>query len=190
MYAQQPPAWFHTRILVGPGEYLRAGFVDQHRITHVINCAFDVDSPAWFRRMYPTKYVSLSAYDGIQYNILSWFPAFENAMKTFLRDGNGTVYVHCQAGINRSAFLALAYVAKNFHIDLHALIDSTKRQRPCMFTNPAFRIQVEEFINGCVSSEKNTRLDIDDDRRNLGLGSPRNRPNSEGFQEHARHSED
>lgn len=165
MYLQQPPAWFHTRILVGPGEFLRPAFVDQHKITHVINCAFDEDSPSWFRRMYPAKYACMSAYDSVEHNILSWFPAFEQVMKLFLRDGNGTVYVHCQAGINRSAFLALLYVVKNFHIELSALIESTKRQRPCMFTNPAFRTQTEEFINGRLSSEKNQGILIDDDRR-------------------------
>ena len=165
MYAQQPPAWFHTRILVGPGEFLRPAFVDQHKITHVINCAFDDDSPTWFRRLHPAKYACMGASDSLEHNILSWFPAFEQVMKLFLRDGNGTVYVHCQAGINRSAFLSLLYVVKNFHIELNALIESTKRQRSCMFTNPAFRTQVEEFINGRLSSEKNSGILINDDRR-------------------------
>lgn len=186
-HQRHPPAWFHTRILVGPGEFLRPAFADQHKITHVINCAFDCDSPGWFRHLHPTKYVCLEAYDSMGHNILTWYPMFESTMQRFLREGNGTVYVHCQAGINRSAFLALTYVAKNFHIDLVALIVSTKRQRPCMFTNPAFRIQVEDFINGCLSSEKNSGLQhiLDNHRRHTGLSTSGDCPESKGFEKYS-----
>jgi hypothetical protein len=174
-YIRQPPAWFHTRILVGAGTFLRPAFIQQHQITHVINCAFHDDSPAWFREIFPDRYVCLQAIDGLDQNILNWYPKFEQTMQRFLREGNGTVYVHCQAGINRSAFLALLYVAKNFHINLDSLISTTKRQRPCMFTNTTFRKQVEDFINGCLSREKDERIGIlDDDRRNVGLSSSRN----------------
>ena len=157
-YLRQPAAWFHTRILVGPGSFLRPGFVHQHKITHVINCAFNEDSPAWFREVNPKRYVCLEATDTLDSNLHTWFPTFESTMHKFLQEGNGTVYVHCQAGINRSAFLALLYIIKNFHIDPPAAVQSTQKQRPCMFTNPAFRRQVEEFINGRISSEKDTGI--------------------------------
>lgn len=161
-YLRQPPAWFHTRILVGAGSFLRPSFVHRHKITHVINCAFQEDSPLWFREVNPNRYACLEATDTIESNLYTWFPKFEETMHRFLREGNGTVYVHCQAGINRSAFLTLLYVIKNFNIDPVAAVESTRKQRPCMFTNPAFRRQVEEFINGRVSSEKNPRIIPDD----------------------------
>lgn len=181
-YLRQPPAWFHTRILVGAGTFLRPAFIQQHRITHVINCAFHEDSPTWFREVFPDKYVCLEAIDSANQNILNWYPKFEETMQRFLREGNGTVYVHCQAGINRSAFLALVYVCKNFNMNIDSLMVVTKRQRPCMFSNSTFRKQVEEFINGCLSCEKNEGVGIlDGDRRDAGLGSSRHCSEPEGL---------
>ncbi len=181
-YLRQPPAWFHTRILVGAGTFLRPAFVQQHRITHVINCAFPGDSPEWFREIFPDRYVCLQAIDSPNQNILEWYPKFEETMQRFLREGNDTVYVHCQAGINRSAFLALLYVSKNFHMSLDPLILATKRQRPCMFSNTTFRKQAEEFINGCLSREKDEGISIlSIDRGDPGLSASRNSTELEGL---------
>lgn len=150
-YIRQPPAYFHTRILVGPGVALTPRFAVGRAITHVINCAYENDSPEWFRRQYPDRYVCLNAHDSLQHNILDWFPKFEETIHRFLREGTGTVYVHCQAGMNRSASLALAYVCKNFNMQLDTMIAITKRQRPCLFQNGIYMNQVRNFINGCLS---------------------------------------
>lgn len=153
-YLREPPAFFHTRILVGPGGFLGDDFVKKHNITHVINCSFDMYSPAWWRNENPTKYKVLNAIDAQDVNILDWYPEFETTMKDFLRDGDGVVYVHCQAGMNRSASLALAYTAKNMSMDIDTLISSVKRQRPCILQNLVFMNQVKEFINGRVQDPK------------------------------------
>lgn len=170
-YLRQPPAYFHTRILVGPGAFLTPRFTMERKITHVINCAFDGECPQWWKTSFPDRYVCLSAIDSPFHNILTWYPDFESAMRQFLREGDGVVYVHCQAGMNRSASLALAYVVKNFHQPLHAFKLAVLRQRPCMFQNVVFMNQVEEFINGCVSSEKDTRIvDSRSNNGDAGLG--------------------
>ena len=153
-YLREPPAYFHTRILVGPGVFLTKNFVNERKITHVINCAFDTECPMWWKMLHPGRYVCLNAIDSPFHNILNWYPEFETAMRRFLREGNGVVYVHCQAGMNRSASLALAYVAKNFHQSIDVVKVSTLRQRPCMFQNTVFMNQVNEFINGRVQSEE------------------------------------
>jgi protein-tyrosine phosphatase len=128
----------------------------------------------------------MEATDEITSDLHTWFPKFEDTMKRFLREGNGTVYVHCQAGINRSASLALLYVLKNFDVDPQALIHSVRKQRPCMFTNPTFRRQIEEFINGRVPSEKNTRIFRNgSDNRNTGLVTSRDYPESKGLEDDA-----
>ena len=150
-YLRYPPAYFHTRILVGPGVLLTPRFATAQGITHVINCAYEEDSPDWFRRQYPTKYVCLNAHDTVYDTILDWFPVFEETMHRFLREGTGTVYVHCLAGINRSASLTLAYVCKNFNMSFDTMVSITKRQRPCMFQNTVYTNQVRDFINGCLS---------------------------------------
>lgn len=168
-YLRQPPAWFHTRILVGPGAALTPRFISTYTITHVINCAFDEDSPMWFRLAYLDRYACMEAQDSPLHNILSWYPLFEAYMKKFLRESHGVVYVHCQAGMNRSAFLALAYVCKHFSMIPEDMIPRLQQQRPCMFQNVVYRNQVKDFINGYLQSTQNPgnvdkRNDIGDTR--------------------------
>ena len=156
-YLRQPPAWFHTRILVGPGAFLTPRFVSTHNISHVINCASIFDSPVWYRIANPDAYVCLDAIDSRHHNILDWYPEFERVLHSFLRSNTGVVYVHCQAGMNRSGFLALTYICKNFCMDPEITIPLLQRQRPCLFGNTVYRNQVKEFIYGRLSSEENTR---------------------------------
>lgn len=157
-YLRYPPAWFSTRILVGPGEFLTPRFARTHRITHVVNCAQDIFCPDWWKRTYPDKYVALNAIDSVDANILDWYPAFEAILRTFLRDGplDGVIYVHCHAGMNRSASLALAYVCSHYCLMFDRVVAAVRLQRPCCLQNPIFMNQVRTFIeNGCLSSAQN-----------------------------------
>jgi hypothetical protein len=172
IYLRYPPAWFHSRILVGPGAFLTPEFVRSNNITHVINCAMQEDSPAWFRQKYPDNYVCLEALDSEYHCILDWYPHFESLAHTYLRDGSGTVYVHCQAGMNRSGFLALTYVCKNFSMPFKEVVTLFQRQRPCLFQNLVYMNQVKDFINGCVPSSQDTRDEcINDNIGDSGFGT-------------------
>lgn len=189
-YLRERPAWFHSRILVGPGAFLTQRFVLDNRISHVINCAMDGDSPIWFQEKYPDNYACLRAIDRLDVNILDWYDGFESNLHRFLRQGTGIVYVHCQAGINRSGFLALAYVCKRFHMPLEDTIQAVRKQRPIILQNPVFMNQVREFINGRVSSEKNPGfIDIKLGIRDVGLGSSEHCAGVEGVQDNAGESE-
>ena len=169
VYMRHPPAWFYSRVLVGAGEMLTPSFVRHHNITHVINCAQEADSPDWFKKALPERYFCLNALDSLESNILTWYSKFEEVLRRFLQSGGGTVFVHCQCGINRSAFLALAYVCKNFGLDMNSVVLSTRQARPCMFTNAVYRRQVEDFIrNGRVQSPQDTRFS----RRDGVYGNP------------------
>jgi hypothetical protein len=140
------PAYIHPRILFGSGIAIDEEFVEKYNITHVINCAFDEDSPKWFRQKHPKKYVSLQAPDDLTSNILDWYPQFEQTMQKFLSENNSkTVYVHCQCGINRSGFLCLAYACKRLRFDYNEVVKSILTQRPCALTNPNYRKQVRTF---------------------------------------------
>ena len=177
-----PAAWFYPRILVGPGAFLTQRFVAEQNITHVINCASDDACPEWFSDRYSERYVCLDAIDNVYVNIIDWYPKFETKLREFLRAGSGVVYVHCHAGMNRSGSLALAYVCKNFHLPLEEVVTATRRQRPVLFQNPVFMNQVKEFINGCLSSAKDTRLDVDRVHDgDSGLFTPDDRPGLEGL---------
>lgn len=188
MTTRVPPAYFYPRILVGAGMALTDMFAFKYNISHVINCAFDQDSPLWFRTRHPNRYVSLQAYDSPFHNILDWYPKFEAAMHQFLQQGNGTVYVHCQAGMNRSAFLALTYVCKNFGLDMDATMKATLLQRPIMFQNPIFMNQVREFINthGHLQNSQNSGHSDTKHDRDTGFGTPRHHSDPTGLDPTAR----
>lgn len=175
-YLKQSPAWFHPRILVGPAAYLRPAFASVHNITHVMNCAGDEYTAQWFREMYPQRHHVLEAMDSPAVNIMSWYDEFDEVVTRFLQEeGNGTVYIHCHAGMNRSAYLTLAYCCSHFGADLDELRSSTLKQRPCMFQNSVFTTQVEDFIkNGNLPSQKSSRNLWNNLWRNTGLRTSRN----------------
>jgi len=190
-YLRYPAAWFYPRILVGPGAFLTQRFVAEMNITHVINCASDGDCPEWFPDRYPEKYLCLDAIDSPFVNILDWYPKFEAKLHEFLRVGSGVVYVHCQAGMNRSGSLAMAYVCKNFHLPFEEVLVAVKKQRPVLLQNLVFMNQVREFINGYISRSKDTRLDVDRVHdRDSGLFTPDHRSGLEGLIVHAGQPED
>ena len=145
-WQQDPPAYIHSRILFGAGMSITEEFVKTHNITHVINCAFDEDSPSWFKSKYPSKYKYLDANDSLDVNILDWYDEFEKTIHTFLREEKSkNVYVHCQCGVNRSGFLCLAFMCKRLGISYSDGVKIILKQRPCALTNPVFKNQVYEF---------------------------------------------
>ena len=185
-YLRQPPAWFSSRILVGPGERLTPAFARNHRVTHVINCAQDPFCPAWWKYTHPDRYVVLNAVDSLEHNILDWYPMFEAALLRFLREGNGVVYVHCHAGMNRSASLALAYVCKNYSLPFELVVLAVRRQRPCILQNPVFMNQVKDFIYGRVPGAQDTRFyDLDVSSGDIRLSPSDDRAKPEGVEDPA-----
>jgi hypothetical protein len=136
------PAQLHPRIMFGSMEIPRIP-----AITHVINCASNEMSPEWFQSQNPDKYVCLNAIDSPNVNITDWYPKFEETMNQFLADAScNTIYVHCECGINRSAFLCLIYMCKKFGMSMQNVIKNILIQRPCALTNESFRKQVVDYI--------------------------------------------
>jgi hypothetical protein len=146
-YLNDPPAQIHPMILIGAGAMLTPEFVKENRISHVINCAQDEMCPSWFSSAYPDKYKCINAIDSIHVNIVGWYPDFKETMQKFLREPGCTkVFVHCQCGINRSAFLTLLYVCDVFGFSMPKTHLSILFQRPCALTNTVFSRQVFDFL--------------------------------------------
>lgn len=146
-WQKDPPCWTHPSILVGAGFFLTQNFMIEYRITHVINCAEECDSPSWFRELYPEDYAHVPLEDSLRTEIAAYYPAFKNAMDRFLKDPKCiVVYVHCQCGINRSASLALLYTCLKMGFPYEAIFQSMLKQRPCILTNSRFRSDVETII--------------------------------------------
>jgi protein-tyrosine phosphatase len=134
------------RILLGPACYLNPVFVNLHNITHIINCAENSVCPTWAKRWVGENYTCITAIDHPEYEILrNCLDTFSATMDRFLRDPTcQNIYVHCYAGMNRSACLILAYIHRRFRVSLETLLDTTARQRPCILTNKGFQKQLLE----------------------------------------------
>lgn len=153
-WEKDPIACVYPQLFVGAGCQLTPRYVLRNQITHVVNCAFPNDSPVWFKRMHPDRIVTLGAIDATDVNILDWYPAFEEVVIRWLRDPEcKNIYIHCQCGINRSAYLALAFVIDHFDIPMDAAAINLVYQRPCALTNPAFWKQVQTFANSRASNK-------------------------------------
>lgn len=142
---QDPNATPFSRIIVGDFFRLNDTFIDVFRITHVINCA----GPKFNRVLVPIgNFVTIDAIDSVSVQLFdTWYPKFKEAMDRFLRDPTcKNIYVHCQAGMNRSVFLTVAYIVKTFGVPLDRCVEKTVRQRPCVMTNPAFLNQLKDFV--------------------------------------------
>ena len=143
-----PIAAVFDRILLGPGLHLTPTFVRRHQVTHIVNCAEKTACPAWASTYAgPSRYISLGADDVVGFPLIrDYYDTFEKVMDIFLRDpGCRCVYVHCQAGMNRSATLLAAYLHKRFGIPMEKVVEVMAKQRPCVMTNPSFVEQLEEF---------------------------------------------
>lgn len=146
-WQKDPPAKVHPSILFGSGEALTPAFVKKHDITHVINCAFPEDSPAWFFDEHPFNYFCVGAVDSLTDDIRGWMGIFEYMMNKYLADSESkVVYVHCQCGINRSGFLTLMYICKRFGYNFDTSVKAILTQRPCALTNPVYMKQSREYI--------------------------------------------
>ena len=146
-YMKDGPARVHPNILFGAGCMLTPEFVQKNQITHVINCAFDCDTPEWVPQSYGSNYTCLKAVDSFQSDITLWYSDFEKTLTNFLRSPDcKNVYIHCQAGINRSGFLTLLYCCSHLKYKLESACKSILLQRPCALTNHVFYNQVKEYI--------------------------------------------
>jgi hypothetical protein len=132
------------RIIVGDYSRLTKDFVNVFRITHIINCA----GPELNRKdlVRSGNIECINSIDSETVNIFDWYPKFKETIDRYLRDPSCiNVYVHCQAGMNRSAFLTAAYIIKTFRVPIDRCIEKMVRQRPCVFGNSTFLKQLVEF---------------------------------------------
>jgi hypothetical protein len=142
-----PIAKVHTRIFLGGSLSVDLYIFQKFNITHAINCATNESNSKWFKLKFPERYECMEAEDSETFDITSSYPKFEETMNRFLADPEcKNVYVHCQCGINRSAFLLAIYMCKKFRYKLDMVVKHILSQRPCCFQNTYFREQVEEYI--------------------------------------------
>jgi len=140
-------AMIHPRIILGSAESVDICTLSKYSITHVVNCADDECGSKWFKNEWSDRYACINAIDDENEDITKWYSKFEKVMNTFLASKDcKNIYVHCQCGINRSAFLLLMYTCIKFGYSVESVAKNILLQRPCCFTNLSYRTQAIEYI--------------------------------------------
>lgn len=86
----------------------------------------------------------INAYDNVEQNLETYFnKAFEFLDR--MEKENKVVIIHCHAGINRSATIALAYFMKKMNVNLFDAYDFLSLLRPGIIYNIGFRKQLINY---------------------------------------------
>ncbi|EDQ87676.1 uncharacterized protein MONBRDRAFT_33235 [Monosiga brevicollis MX1] len=116
-------------------------------VSGVVNCAESATLSS--RSDYPAEweYLGFDAQDHSHYDMLGnhfeQVAAFIDAAAAAKRK----VLIHCQAGVNRSAMIVVAYYMLSTHTPLLAALDHCARQRPCILRNVGFIEQLVVFAH-------------------------------------------
>jgi hypothetical protein len=141
-----PPVLFYPNLMVGPGMFLHPRFVFANGITHIINVGEAEAAPEWVKRAFASRYTHLPISDDDKTQLMSIYLAFEQTLLKYMKDPNARmIYVHCMAGMNRSASLTAMFVMRQSRTPLEAIMLHSLRVRPCMYANPHFNAQLAEF---------------------------------------------
>ncbi|EFC36169.1 predicted protein [Naegleria gruberi] len=109
-------------------------------ITHVLNVAEGLIAPYPFDFKY--KKVELS--DTLGEDLLPHIDACVKFIEEAI-DSQGTILVHCKAGVSRSASMVIAYVMKKFKLSLDEATQMVKEKRSQICPNGAFVKQLEDY---------------------------------------------
>ncbi len=118
--------------------------------THIVNCAEEEDC-FWIRE-FMDGYICLNADDQSDYPIikrhLDDVIAFVDKA---LENSKAVVYIHCFAGQNRSATIAIAYASYKTGDNPMEILARLQEHRPNIVANPGFYDQLVAF--GALKSE-------------------------------------
>lgn len=111
-----------------------------HGVTHILNVAAMLPNtfPNYF------TYCNLDILDLPETDIRTYFTqAFQ-----FIDKGRseGSVFVHCNAGVSRAASIVIGYMMRTDHILFQQAYDHVKSIRPSIRPNDGFRKQLEKYI--------------------------------------------
>ncbi|KAL8624103.1 hypothetical protein ACOMHN_036106 [Nucella lapillus] len=114
--------------------------LQKHKVTHILNVASHVPN------MYPDKftYLTLDLRDLPDFPIAKAFPEALDFIESAL-ESQGCVLIHCNAGVSRSATIALAHLMKTKGMSLNDAFTYLRSKRPSSFPNSGFMIQLKSF---------------------------------------------
>ena len=135
------PTFNGTLLLAGHDFVQCTDTISKHNITHILNCAAEIDVPEDIDAITYLKYPFL---DHPNEDILRKLPEvldfIENVLKT-----NNTLVVHCNLGISRSTSLVTAFLMRSGKLSVQKALGVIKKVHPRSCPNPGFQKQLEWF---------------------------------------------
>eukprot|EP00063_Salmo_salar_P093212 XP_014068047.1 PREDICTED: dual specificity protein phosphatase 1-like [Salmo salar] len=118
----------------------RKDMLDMLGITALINVS--ANCPNHFEESF--QYKSIPVEDNHKADISSWFNEAIEFIDS-IRNKGGRVFVHCQAGISRSATICLAYLMRTNRVKLDEAFEFVKQRRSIISPNFSFMGQLLRF---------------------------------------------
>lgn len=109
-------------------------------VTAVLNVSHNC--PNHFESLLDYKCIAVQ--DSYQADLLSKMEAAIEFIDS-VKAKNGCVFVHCHAGISRSATISISYIMKTMNWELSRAYEFVKQKRPCISPNLHFMGQLLEF---------------------------------------------
>lgn len=125
----------------------RKDMLDMLGITALINVS--ANCPNHFEDHY--QYKSIPVEDNHKADISSWFNEAIEFIDS-VRNKGGRVFVHCQAGISRSATICLAYLMRTNRVKLDEAFEFVKQRRSIISPNFSFMGQLLQFESQVLAS--------------------------------------
>ena len=117
------------------------------------------------------KYKRISVYDASTSDLLS----YADEIVQFIGNGlhHGSVLVHCQRGVSRSATAVIMFLMRKANMTMNQSLKLCRRRRPMVDPIPTFLDQLRTYEKECRSWGHLTTVDDDDDgaKQDDGNGS-------------------
>ncbi|TNV77468.1 hypothetical protein FGO68_gene12508 [Halteria grandinella] len=121
----------------------------------IINCKHILHCTNTFKPCFESdfNYKALSINDMPQENLLLLFDDAIDFIKHAI-DSEETIYVHCNAGVSRSASFVIAYFIREHGLTFEEALNFVKAKRGCVFPNYGFQKQLQQYAKTVASSKK------------------------------------
>jgi len=110
-------------------------------ITHIVNVGTGI--PNMFEHKF--KYFKVDILDTPEFDILPFIEPTSNFIDNAIKNENGKVLVHCNAGVSRSSAILIGYLMKKQNYTYEEALEKTKLARSCICPNFGFAEQLRRM---------------------------------------------
>ncbi|XP_062850456.1 dual specificity protein phosphatase 19b [Trichomycterus rosablanca] len=116
--------------------------LQQFKVTHILNVAYGVENafPEHF------TYKTVPMLDLPETKLTSYFLQCFEFIDQARKQDDGVVLLHCNAGVSRSASVAIAYLMTNLKMSFAEAYNQVKSARPSIQPNPGFLAQLQQYV--------------------------------------------